>query len=199
MITLGITGGVGTGKSTVSRLLSEMYNLKIIDADKLSKEASESKEVLDEIARVFGKQYVKDGKLDRKAMGALVFSDEKKREMLNGIIHPVVRKRYFELRDKYQSEGEEYLIYDCPLLIEAGLIADVDDIVVVYLDKKSAVKRVMQRNNISQKEALNMINAQMDIDEKLEYADYIVYNDGDLDDLKEAVVALFEEVREDNE
>jgi dephospho-CoA kinase len=176
-----------------------MYDIKIIDADKLSKEASESKEVLNAIAKTFGKQYVKDGKLDRKAMGALVFSDKNKREKLNGIIHPVVRKRYFELRDKYISEGEEFLIYDCPLLIEAGLIADVDDIVVVYLDRKSAVERVMQRNNISKKEAENMVGAQMPIDEKLEYADYVVYNDGTLEDLKEAVRALYEEVLEDNE
>ncbi len=199
MKTLGITGGVGTGKSTVSKLFNELYGIKIIDADKLSKEASESKEVLDKIAKTFGKEYVKDGKMDRAAMGKLVFGNEKMREKLNGIIHPVVQKNYYSLRDKYLKAGEEIIIYDCPLLIEAGLIADVDDIIVVHLDKESAVKRVMARNNISEKDARNMINAQMDIDEKTEYADYIIYNDGTLDDLKEAVKELYAEILEDNE
>ncbi len=199
MKTLGITGGVGTGKSTVSKLLGEMYGIKVIDADKLSREATDSKEVLDKIAKTFGKEYVKDGKLDRAAMGKLVFGNEKMREKLNGIIHPIVQKNYYALRDKYLKEGEEFLIYDCPLLIEAGLIADVDDIILVYLEKKEAVKRVMQRNNLSEKDALNMINAQMDIDEKTEYADYIIYNDGTLDDLKEAVAELFQEIKEDDE
>ncbi len=199
MKTLGITGGVGTGKSTVSKLFSEMFGIKVIDADKLSREASESKEVLDKIAKTFGKEYVKDGKMDRAAMGKLIFGNEKMREKLNGIIHPVVQKNYYALRDKYKKEGEEFIIYDCPLLIEAGLIADVDDIILVYLDKASAVKRVMQRNNLSKKDAENMINAQMDIEEKTEYADYIIYNDGTLDDLKEAVKELFEEIKEDHD
>lgn len=199
MKTLGITGGVGTGKSTVSRLFNEMYGIKVIDADVLSRQASESKEVLQSIAKTFGKEYVKDGKLDRAAMGKLVFSDKKMREKLNGIIHPVVQKMYYELRNEYLKSGEEYLIYDCPLLIDAGLIADVDDIILVYLDKPTAVERVMKRNNISRKEAENMINAQMDIDRKTEYADYIIYNDGDKDDLREAVKELFEEIKEDNE
>ncbi len=199
MKTLGITGGVGTGKSTVTKLLSEMYKIKVIDADKLSREASESKEVLDKIAKTFGKEYVKDGKMDRAAMGKLVFGNEKMREKLNSIIHPMVHKMYYELRDKYKNDGEEFLIYDCPLLIEANLIADVDDIILVYLDKATAVKRVMKRNNLSEKDALNMINAQMDIDEKTEYADYIIYNDGDLDDLREAVKELFEEIKEDHD
>lgn len=199
MKTLGITGGVGTGKSTVSKLFNELYGIKIIDADKLSKEASASKEVLDKIAKTFGKEYVKDGKMDRAAMGKLIFGNEKMREKLNGIIHPVVQKNYYALRDKYLKEGEEIIIYDCPLLIEAGLIADVDDIIVVHLDKKSAIKRVMSRNNISEKDAANMVNAQMDIDEKTEYADYIIYNDGTLEDLEEAVKELYAEILEDNE
>lgn len=199
MKTLGITGGVGTGKSTVSKLFGELFGIKIIDADKLSREAADSKEVLDKIAKTFGKEYVKDGKMDRAAMGKLVFQNEKMREKLNNIIHPVVHKNYYKLRDQYMKDGEEFIVYDCPLLIEAGLIADVDDIIVVYLEKSEAVKRVMQRNNLSEKDALNMINAQMDIDEKTEYADYIIYNDGTLEDLKEAVISLFEEIKEDNE
>lgn len=200
MITIGITGGIGSGKSTVSKLLAEKFNIPVIDADEISRRVSTSEAVLQKITEAFGKAYINsDGSLNRSKMAATVFSDEAEKKKLTDIIHPLVREEFARRKAEYELAEEPLIVYDCPLLIEEGLIVDVDEIVVVYVGLSEQVRRIVARSGITENEALARIRAQMPLEEKLDYADYIIYNDSGLGELAEAVEILYDEIMKDKD
>lgn len=190
---VGVTGGVGSGKSTVSKILSKELPGFLIDADEISRKVSELPETKDRIRQEFGDGVFKGDELDRKKLGKVVFSDPAKRAILNGIIHPMVKKVFRERTVEHADN--EYIIYDCPLLIEADLQHDVDLTLLVYVDEDLQLERVMTRDGLGKKDALDRINSQMKLEDKIPLSDIVVYNDSDLEDLKERVKAAADEIR----
>ncbi|NTW70796.1 MAG: dephospho-CoA kinase [Eubacteriaceae bacterium] len=194
----GLTGGIASGKSTVSRIFREALNVTVIDADVLARKAVQpGSDGLKKIQEEFGREILDNfGALDRKALAAMVFADSGKLKKLNSIVHPEVA-RLFELEVKALSNsGVHNIIYDVPLLIEENLINRVDKVILIVSPEDLQLKRLMKRDALTETDAKNRIKAQMSNEKKMEKADYIIYNDGTLEELKAAVVALWDKVKE---
>lgn len=193
MKVIGLTGSIGTGKSSVSKILNEDYNIPIIDADKISKEAvQKGSRGLNKIKDVFGSDYILDnGELNRPKMASLVFNDEKARLALNNIVHPEVTDKYNYLVNKYKQRDEKYVIYDCPLLIEEKLNNMVDVVMLVYTSLDIQIKRIMLRDNVKKEQALMRIKAQMSTEDKMKYADIIIDNSSDFNNLKKNINKIY--------
>ena len=177
---VGLTGGIGTGKSTVSRMFRDLGCL-IIDADLLAREVVEPGEpAYAKIVAEFGKQVLDaDGQIDRKKLGALVFGDEAKRKRLEGFTHPEIRQRQAAILAELITEGFEGLvIWDAALLIEAGGVKNVDRLVVVYADEATQIKRLRLREDIPKAQARQKIQSQMPLSLKVKQAHYVVDNSG---------------------
>lgn len=180
MFIIGLTGGICTGKSAVARLLRRK-GACIIDADRLAREVVKpGQPALSEIVSFFGRAVLMpDGTLDRARLAELVFKDRQKLEKLNSIIHPRVGNRILELtRACEQKNPEAIIVYDIPLLIEAGMQDLVNLVLLVYASPDLQLARLQQRDRLGQSEAKERIAAQMPIDEKIKHADYIIDNSG---------------------
>ena len=192
---IGITGGIGSGKSTLSHLLSEHYDIPIIDADELSKRATEREDVLCKLQETFGTHLVVDGVLNRSALGQEVFTSSEKVKVLNGIIHPIVFEEFDSAISKCYYYDKEFIIYDCPLLIEANLVDTVDIVVVVEADIELRLKRMMQRTNLSREQLEDRICRQVSTEDRLKVADIVVYNNAGLEELTFSVASIFSEIQ----
>ena len=181
---VGLTGGIGTGKSTVSRKLREI-GYPVIDLDVISREVIEYPEVIDELVRNFGNEILENqnntsGKksISRNKLRQTVFKEEKKVSVLNSIIHPPIvkemRRQIEELRKSYKT-----VFVEVQLLFEAKLEKEFDIIVLVYADKKTQLERVLKRDGRKEEEVQQIINAQMDMTEKRRLSNYIIENNGD--------------------
>jgi dephospho-CoA kinase len=180
---VGLTGGIATGKSTFARLLRER-GVPVVDADELSRAAARTAPVLAAIAGEFGRELLTaDGQLDRKKMGALVFSDPAARARLEAILHPAIRSGMAEETARLTREGHPLAFYDTPLLYEAGLGDQVDCVVVIYAPRVEQLERVTRRDGLSWPEAQARLAAQLDIEEKARLADLVVDNTGAPDTL----------------
>jgi len=180
---VGLTGGIATGKSTFAALL-RARGLPVVDADELSRAASRTAPVLAAIAQAFGPGYLgPEGQLDRKRMGALVFSDPAARERLEAILHPAIRSAMAEETARLEREGHPLAFYDTPLLFEAGLGDQVDCVVVVYAPRIEQLERVTRRDGLPWADAQARLAAQLDIEEKARMADVVVDNTGAPDTL----------------
>ncbi|MEK5278814.1 MULTISPECIES: dephospho-CoA kinase [Paenibacillus] len=179
---IGLTGGIASGKSTVSALLVNK-GARLVDADVIAREVMlPGHEVLDAAAKQFGKEILfSDGTLNRAKLGEIVFQDPVALQTLNNLTHPAIRQ---EIKNRmYSMEQEEpkrLIIVDIPLLFESGLESLFHEIVVVYVPREVQITRLMERNRLSLEEAEARLNAQMDIEQKRNKADYIIDNSGDL-------------------
>ncbi len=177
---VGLTGGIGSGKSTVSRMFRDLGCL-IVDADLLAREVVERGEpAYAKIVAEFGKQVLDDeGQIDRKKLGALVFADLAKRKRLEGFTHPEIRQRQVGILAALMTEGfDRIVIFDAALLVETGGARNVDRLVVVYADEATQLKRLMLRDDISEAEALQRLRSQMPLSLKVKQAHYVVDNSG---------------------
>lgn len=184
---IGITGSISTGKSTVTEyLLSKGY--KVVDADKIAREVYDSKEVFEKTVDAFGKDILKDGKIDRIKLGKKVFGDKEALDTLNKIVHPQI---LLNLKREALSYDKDVVFLDIPLLIE--MIDDIKNIIdlaevwVVYIPEELQIKRLMARDNISKEMALKKISSQISIEDKKALADVVIENTGTLSDLYERV------------
>lgn len=177
---IGITGSIATGKSTVTKYLSEK-GYKIIDSDKIVHKLLSTSSVLSEISLAFGRDLIVDGVLVRKLLAKMIFDDEEKRKLLNSIIHPRVISEIKEETNNYKGVKDNLIIVDIPLLYEEKLEYLVDKIIVVYVPKNIQLERLMARDGIDLDYANKKINASMDIELKKEKADYIIDNSKDVD------------------
>ncbi|HDP6189900.1 dephospho-CoA kinase [Staphylococcus aureus] len=190
---IGLTGGIASGKSTVSELLS-VFGFKVVDADKAAREAvKKGSKGLAQVREVFGDEAIdENGEMNRRYMGDLVFNHPEKRLELNAIIHPIVR-------DIMEGEKQEYLkqgynvIMDIPLLFENELENTVDEVWVVYTSESIQMDRLMQRNNLSLEDAKARVYSQISIDKKSRMADHVIDNLGDKLELKQNLERLLEE------
>lgn len=177
MYRIGLTGGVGCGKSTVSSYMAEL-GIPVIDGDRLSREAvTPGSEAMEAIRRVFGPEvFLPDGSLDRAKMAKLVFSDEDKRQALNAIIHPYVWKRTEEGLITAQNEGHALAVLDMPLLLEIGWQLRSEAVWVVKAPVDMQIRRVCARDGATPEEAMARIRKQMPTENKLHYADVVIDN-----------------------
>ena len=194
---IGLTGGIGSGKSTVARRFAEL-GASVYSADEIARRALEPGEACSQsVIDAFGASILSDdGCIDRKALAAIVFSDEQKRKQLNEIIHPYVIEQLIS-RANEELSGREHAvaIFDIPLLFESGLDAQMDRTVVVACDEQERVRRIVARDLVSPEHALARIRAQMPEEERRQRADYVLENSGSLDDLIRQVDALYELLR----
>ncbi|WP_422486239.1 dephospho-CoA kinase [Gudongella sp. DL1XJH-153] len=197
---IGITGGIATGKSTVSNMILE-EGFKLIDSDEAAREVVEKdSEGLERIVREFGNDIIdKDGTLDREKLGNIIFNDEGKRNILNNILHPLIRKSIIEKIEKAR-DSENVIFVDVPLLFESkdeieesGLF--FDEIWLVYCDKETQMRRLMERDDYNPEQAISRIDAQFDIEEKKRLADRIIDNSGSIEHSREQVLDFLDEYR----
>lgn len=182
MVKVGLTGGIGTGKSTVSSMFKQR-NIPIIDADVIAREVLNIyPEIIKNINLAFGKEFIdEDGQLKRREFGNYIFQDEKKRKKFENIIIPFIKKEIFLRFKEYDLKGEKIVILDAPTLIENGLDKEMDFNILVWADKEVQLKRVKIRDKLTDAEALNRIKSQMPLDEKIKLVDYIINNAGSLE------------------
>ena len=190
---IGLTGGIGTGKSTVSELLA-VHGFKIVDADIAAREAVEKgSEGLEQVRQVFSDEAIdENGEMNRKYVGEIVFNDDKMREKLNQIIHPIVRDLMERQKEAYLKDGFN-VIMDIPLLFENNLQDTVDETWLVYASESIQVERLMERNDLTQEEAKARVYSQISIDKKRRMADRVIDNRGTLLELKQNLEALLME------
>lgn len=183
---IGLTGGIASGKSLIATFFKKNYNLAIIDADQLAREAvDKGSDSLKEIVRVFGGQVIcEDERLDRIKMGAIIADDQEAKKKLEAIVHPQVALLYEEEIIRQSQLGTKLLIYDCPLLFEANLQDTVDEIFLVVASEAIRARRIMVRNGVSKALAYKKIRMQMADHEKEVQADLIIENNGSLCDLE---------------
>lgn len=184
---IGITGSISTGKSTVTEYLLSK-GLKVVDADKIAREVYDTKEVFEKTVEAFGKDILKDGKIDRIKLGKKVFGDKDALDILSKIVHPQI---LLNIKREALSYDEDVVFLDIPLLIE--MIDDIrktiniDEIWVVYIPEELQIKRLMARDNISKDLALKKISSQISIEEKKSVADVVIENTSTLKDLYDRV------------
>ncbi|KAF9006756.1 CoaE-domain-containing protein [Cyathus striatus] len=190
MLVIGLTGGIATGKSTVSSLLRS-HQIPIVDADIIAREVVQpGTPALADIVKVFGPEVLlPDGSLDRKKLGSIIFNDGAKRKKLNGIVHPAVRREMVWQVVRHWIRGERICVLDVPLLIEGGLWKWVGKVVVVYCSADLQLQRLMQRDSSDVEDARSRLDSQLPITEKVAYADQVIDNSGSKQELEEQVEA----------
>ncbi|MCM3783184.1 dephospho-CoA kinase [Neobacillus mesonae] len=190
---IGLTGGIATGKSSVSRYLVSLGAI-LIDADQIAREVMlPGHPVLSAVKERFGQAVLnEDGTLHRKKLGEIVFNSPADLQALNEITHPAIRKEMKERMLKYeQDEPERLVVSDIPLLYESGLSEQFEQVMVVYVPVHIQLKRLMERDAISEKQALSRLKAQMDIEEKKRRADIVIDNSGDFEDTKAQILKFW--------
>jgi dephospho-CoA kinase len=189
---IALTGGIATGKSTVASLM-KLHGIAVIDADEIAHELLDIHHT--EIARMFGDQYVRNGKVLRTELGKIIFTDEAKKKELEAFIHPLIREEIEKRAAVYDSREFPYLI-DIPLFFENGAY-DIKDSVVVYTPPEVQLERYMKRNGLSEEEAKVRINSQMSIDEKKARATWIIDNSTNLKHLQAECEAFVDRIKQE--
>lgn len=193
---VGLTGGIGTGKSTVSKRLTAL-GANVLDADQIARNLlARDGECYLETVRLFGGGILReDGSIDRHAVADIVFSDAGKRGALNRILHPAVLERMMEAcRSILLDTPGALVIFDVPLLLECGWEQYLDAVILVTARKENVIKRVMKRDQASMEQIQDRILAQMPQEEKIMRADFILENDGDLETLTRRVDILYQQL-----
>lgn len=189
MLTIGLTGGIASGKSTVSMEFEKLGAI-VIDADQIARELIRPHEPLwREIIAYFGTEIQReDLTIDRFRLGEKVFADEAERAVLNKMIHPEIKR---EIDRRLKEIGKEHpdavVLVDAALLIETGTFREMDKIIVVSASKRNQIERLMDRNSLSIEAAKCRIRAQMPLEEKRKYADYVINTDGSLEEIRKQV------------
>ena len=191
MLTIGITGGIGSGKSTVVKILEE-YGARVIFADETAKSVMEpSMPAYERIVEHFGTGVLDgDRRIDGKKLGGIVFHDNQEMQILNGITHGVVAQRIKEILDGFREEQAKLAVVEAIVPIRHGFQDAVDKVWVVIASEPVRVRRIIERNNFSREEALTRIRAQMPDEEYKSIADQVIYNDGTIEELRAKIRGL---------
>jgi dephospho-CoA kinase len=196
---IGVTGGIGSGQSTVCDYL-EKLGCKIIDVDKKAKQIIQRDLSLQkELKVVFGKDiFFEDGKLNRKRLAQLAFRDDERTLQLNKLVHPrMVAEIIEEMETARFSQTYPLIVVDAALIYEISIEQMFDAVIVVYTNMENRVKRVMQRDNVSRSEVLARVRRQIPLDDKKKWADHSIDNNGSVQDLKLVTKKIFDELVKD--
>lgn len=176
--TIAITGNIASGKSQAEKII-ESLGYSVYDSDKIAHE------ILDKFEDFYGYDVFVDGKIDRKKLGSLVFANPDIKKQLEQLIHPKIKSKIVELFEKHKSE--KYIFISVPLLFEAGFEDLFDKIIFISADKNIRLKRLMQRNNYPEEEALLRINSQLPENEKIKKSSFIVENNSTIEELNKQI------------
>lgn len=192
---IGLTGGIATGKSTVAKMFSEAM-IPLIDTDLIAKELLDINSMAyQEVVEYFTDDVLFNNKeINRKKLARIIFTNPKKREMLNSIIHPKVRDTVLSEIERYRNLNKAIIVVDVPLLYESGLDEIVDDVVVVFTTKELQVERLMDRENITDEYALMKIDAQMPLEEKVGKATFVIDNSSSILETKKQFNKILNEI-----
>jgi len=186
-----LTGGIATGKSSIAKKFM-LDGFKVIDADKIAHSMLELHQ--DKIVELFGVQYVKDGVVNRKALGSLIFSNPEEKLRLGSLLHPLIFNEIEKQAKEEDKKKKPYLI-DIPLFFETKRYPiPIEKVIVVYTPKEKQLERLMTRDGSGKKEAQQRIDSQMDIEKKREQSVYVIDNSEDLEHLQEEYVRVREEI-----
>lgn len=193
MVKLAVVGGIGSGKSVVSRMLGIM-GVPVYDCDSRAKELMVSDPfIVKELKRMFGDEcYDADGGLNRKYLASRIFVDEKNTKRVNALVHPVVKKDFCSWANVQKAP---VVAVETALLYESGMVDVVDKVLLVWTEKETAIRRTMQRSGMTREHVLNRMQKQMSTDDLLLLTDYSIYNGGD-NAVMPDVVELLEELKE---
>lgn len=182
-LVIGLTGSIASGKSTISKMFKEM-DIPVIDADQISRDVVEPGEpAYESIVQQFGREVLhEDGYLDRKKLGKVIFSSEEKRKQLNEIVHPQVREEMVRRREQYKQEEYAAVVLDIPLLFESKLTDYVEKTLVIYVDERTQLQRLMERDRSNRNDAKERIAAQIPVKKKAEMADAVIDNNGTIEE-----------------
>ena len=188
---IGLTGGIGTGKSTVSQILKDR-GFSVIDLDVISHEVIEFSSVVEKIVQNFGREVLDEDEagnctISREKLGKIIFANKEKRLALNSIMHPEILKVMHKKILECKSEKNKIIFVEVQLLFEVQWEKEFDYILLVAAKRDMQVRRVLERDKRSEEEAWNIINSQMSLDEKREKSDFVIENDGNMDDLNKKV------------
>ena len=191
---IGLTGGVGSGKSTVAGILRDL-GADIVDADEASHAVyAPGTPGFDAVVREFGPEYVRGGQIDRERLGRLVFEDGDARGRLNAIVHPLVRDWMAERTHEAAERGAEVVIQDVPLLYENGLEDLFSSVVLVYVPEDVQLERLVEGRGLDEDRARAMIAAQMPIDEKRRRAHHVIDNSGTREETRRQVEEMWAQI-----
>lgn len=189
---IGLTGGIASGKSLVSRTLRGL-GMTVIDADHVGQEfMAKDDAVKEEVVKTFGPAVLtKGGEIDRTKLGAIIFRDPERRKALERIMHPLIGA---ELWKRARESGHD-IVLEIPLLIETGGHERVDMVVVVYATRERQIQRIMGRDGMTEEEAVRRIDAQLPLEEKVPYAHYVINNTDTVEETEEQVVKFYQEIK----
>ena len=197
MLIVGLTGGVASGKSVVSRILKE-EGAYLIDADQIARELVQPRtSAWEELVKVFGKEILqKDGSIHRKQLAAKVFSDPKQRDLLNRTLHPRIKEEMGRrLKAIGQKDPEAIVVIDAPLLVEMGNHREMDKVIVVISTEAQQIARLREREGMDQEEARRIMASQMATEEKVKVADFVIRNEGSLEETERRAREVFQELK----
>lgn len=198
MLKIGLTGGIGTGKSTVSTIFRE-HGIEIVDADIIAREVLEKyPEILNKVRVEFGEGFFDwRGDFRRKEFGNHIFKFPKQRIKYESIVMPYIKKEIHNEIERLEKEDNKLIIVDAPILIETGLHEEMDYVVLVSADTQTQIQRIKARDGLANNDALNRINAQMSLDKKREFSNIIIDNNKDLENTRvqvEDIITFFKEM-----
>lgn len=190
---IGLTGSIGTGKSSISDYCRQR-GIIVVDADEVVRQLYLTEEFCQEMVLQFGREILdREGKIDRKRLADRVFKDKTLREKLNRLIHPIVREKFLEAKERYCEQ--DLLFFDIPLLFETGMDVLVDIKVVVTADEEKTVERIVSRDGRTRGEAKRILSSQLSQYDKISKADYVIENNGRLEELYQKVDELIEGIK----
>ena len=197
---IGLTGGIGTGKSTVSQILRKK-KFPVIDLDTISHEVIKIPKVIEKIVENFGKEVLENSgnfenknnaiQISREKLGKIIFENKEKRLLLNSIMHPEILHTMREQISKYKKNNK-IIFVEIQLLFEVQWEKEFDYILLISAKKNTQIRRILERDNRSENDALNIINSQMPLDEKKKRSDFVIENDGNIEELKEKIDKFLE-------
>ena len=190
---IGLTGGIGSGKSTVSQYLAEL-GAKIIDGDKVGHEAFKpNTEAWHDVVATFGRQILtSSGEIDRKKLGEMVFNDPESLLQLNKIMHPRMIDMIEAQIEEYRQQGIDVVVLEAAVLIEANWTSHVDEVWVTVTPEPAVLKRLKEQRGLEEEQTLARIRSQLSQEERMKHADVVINNDGDLNEVKAKVRELWE-------
>ncbi|MFI5303949.1 MAG: dephospho-CoA kinase [Nitrospiria bacterium] len=196
ILKIGLTGGIASGKSTIARIFKDL-GAELIDADLIAHQViQKGNPAYRKIVKRFGKDCLKrNGEINRKILGKIIFENPDKRKILNDIVHPEVFKRKIEAERKIVKRNENaVIVFDIPLLIETGSYSTMDKVVLVYVKREKQIERLMKRNHLSREDSQKRIRAQSPFKLKKQYADYVIRGDEDLGKTRKNVKRILDKI-----
>lgn len=193
---IGLTGGIGSGKSEVSAILKNQFHLPIIDADTISEDlVKPGRKGLQAVSRAFGEAVLTDnGNLNREVLRQRISQNDDDMRMLNSVLHPLIESEVKAQIEEYTRLGEKHMVYDCPLLFEAGQEKFVDLTVVVVCDDEERTRRIVKRDRCTEEDARKMMAIQLPQEQMVSRADIVIDNNGSIDDLNRAVAFVMDKI-----